>query len=127
MKFDKGTYYVGDPCFVLGEGEYEKLLDTQVNKETRDRGETALLKGSIWCHSTAYGDGDFKGARGERYAVDSGMLSVIPFGLADIEKLKKLGNLGVIEHFKEPFECSYKDGRFTLGHLSIDTGTEVDG
>lgn len=70
--FPAGKYYIGDPCYVLG----DEIYDTVVG----DGGEGFFTNGThtIGFFSTAYGDGCYRGTNGETYGVDAGIIGIVP-------------------------------------------------
>ena len=66
----KGSFYVGDPCYVLPDEIYHGIWGDKYNFED---GLIETPEGNWLVHGTAYGDGYYDG-----YPVDSGTLSVIP-------------------------------------------------
>lgn len=68
-------FYIGDPCYVLGDKEY---YGNWGNSHDFDDGLIESDNGTWFVHSTAYGDGDYRDSNGMSYGVDSGTLAVIP-------------------------------------------------
>lgn len=68
-------FYIGDPCYVLGDKEY---YGNWGDAHDFDDGQIESDNGTWFVHSTAYGDGDYRDSNGMSYGVDSGTLAVIP-------------------------------------------------
>lgn len=118
MKMGAGTYYVGDPCYVIRDDDWIPLL------ESCDyfRDEEFEYNGyHCFAHGTAYGDGEYKDSDGRAgYGVDSGTISIMPIGAVtkDRDRIEQFGH--VVEMPKE-FSPSYEDGVFYFGDIEIDT------
>ena len=89
----KGSFYVGDPCYVLPDEIYHGIWGDKYNFED---GLIETPEGNWLVHGTAYGDGYYDG-----YPVDSGTLSVIPAELIAEDKAKDALRLGKIFPGKE--------------------------
>lgn len=127
MEMIKGTYYVGDPCYVLKDYngfDWRSLLNKHDYFMERGyyqlKGETAYIAG------TEYGDGVYLDlVSNKQFPVDAGLLSIIP-----IELLSNVDGNGKYCHimtFEEDFKCRYHDGFLTAESvdgkvlMSIDT------
>lgn len=126
-----GTYYVGDPCYVVPDHrwmEWLALADPDVfgeNPTRTDGGTARIMNAELDGHpvlgiGTKYGDGVYVGSDGERYGVDAGLIGVVSVEIADATGL----SLGSVVKFDRPFTCSYEDGTIVLGHISIPTGDD---
>jgi len=135
-----GTYYVGDPCYPLGDSWiYKKAWDSA--------GYTAPAyfrsdRGVIVVANTAWGDGGYhethyKGEKGmKEYLVDSGTISIISVALI-VDEVKRLAeegkprttfeslvNGGHIHSFKNGVDVDFRDGKFSFygdGGFTINT------
>lgn len=147
QKLPKGWYMITDPCYVLSREDYEKVIlkNLSVKKmievtESGDKNEMEQLnemfnsngilehkEHKLFNHGTYIGDGEYLDNEELNYFVDSGQLSCVPIEIIEDEifgrEFKKMINVGGrrLEHFKEDFECSYDDGTFQFGDISIDT------
>ncbi len=114
MKFEAGTYYVGDPCYVYEDGWDAILNKTDFfNKFPKD------LDGKLWAAETKLGDGGYEGSDGFTYLVDSGLIGIVHRDL--MEKEENSG--GHMVTFDKPFTCFAEDGAICIGYISIDTDT----
>lgn len=123
-----GRYYVGDPCYVLGD-EYDVFLDAlwkaEEAKGTGPRpgaGQFEWAGAQLAVFSTAYGDGYYFDREGRGYSVDAGIIGAIPAGLVEPGK----GDGGHFIEFKSPFEVSWRDGTLIFGDVEIHTGEDPD-
>ena len=127
MKFKAGKYFVGDPCYVIRNDEWEDIL-----KYTQFFGAFGIGQwGGFWkgykmfSASTAYGDGCYTDNEGREYGVDAGMLGIVPY-----EYITEFGDIdcGNIIEFEKDFEVEMIDkGVFKFGSIVIDTlGADED-
>ena len=127
--FSAGRYYVGDPCYVITDEAWDKVL-----RETGCFGYESFsgidenyyhLNGKMcWANSTAYGDGTYLDNNNHEYWVDAGLLGVIPAEAID-EAPDFRGGFAFID-FPKPFTVEYKDGTFRFGNIIIPTGDDVE-
>lgn len=138
-----GTYYIGDPCYVLDEQNgfdwMEVLEDTnyfglfaskrnqvenKYNPKHLQHGEFVIVnkdsqKFEVCASTTAYGDGMYTDKTGNKYPVDAGMLGAVPIEAIDVTKV---GASGHIVTFTRDWNISYDDGIITFGDkVEIDT------
>jgi hypothetical protein len=70
----KGRYYIGDLCYVLGDNVYDNIFGGTGYEsgiyEEKSTGRTFLV------NSTAYGDGEYPGSDGNKFAVDAGIIGI---------------------------------------------------
>jgi hypothetical protein len=106
-----GTYYIGDPCYVIRDWD-EFLNVCGTDKFFTFRGY------KIFMSYTAYGDGVYVDVEeGGEYPVDSGSIGAIPTALCCTPA--DGGDIDV--RFPQNFACSF-DGRFiNIGRKKIDT------
>jgi hypothetical protein len=112
-----GEYYIGDLCYVLGDNVYDNIfggtgyeMGIYTEKAT---GRTFLVG------STAYGDGEYRGSDGNKFAVDAGIIGICPKSL-----MAKDDGGGHMYTFKTPVECKFQGGRFSF--LSWSYGLFID-
>ena len=137
MKFPAGKYYIGDPCYAIADDLWSDYCDEigkigYSDEEANDNGGRSFeFQGEmIWHADTFYGDGEYKDEDGLEYGVDAGMIGVTPYSLitpgpgdqATGPDIKIDG--GHIIEFAHPFETSYEDGVFYIGHIRINTKDE---
>lgn len=73
----EGTYYIGDPCYVIEDKDlWEKCLAS--SEFFRTINHATINDITFYASSTGVGDGLFEDEIGNHYPVDSGLLSIIP-------------------------------------------------
>lgn len=122
-KMTKGKYYIGDPCYIFEESWMDVLNETHFFRDDK-------LKGKDICGGgTAYGDGSYYDNQGREYAVDAGIIAILPVSMLKIDNKETLKSVRASEYmhileFKKDFECSAEDGIFTFGDIVINTKDE---
>ena len=126
MKLKKGTYYVGDPCYIFSKSWSEVLNSTYYfndNEIVKIFGKDCIAGG------TAYGDGTYFDNFGRKYWVDAGLIGVLPISLINkdkkvtLKKVKESDGMHIIE-FSEDFEVSISGGIFNFGNVVINTAED---
>jgi hypothetical protein len=125
-QFKAGKYYVGDPCYVFTDKEWDELIEQtycfgiQYDKMPEGYEDTNVYnyKGmDFFTDGTAYGDGSYYDNEGRVYGVDAGLIGIVPF-----EILSTDGDGGQIIEFEKDFRVySSGDGIFYFGNITIDT------
>ena len=102
-----GRYYIGDLCYVLGDNIYDNIFGGTGYEsgiyEEKGTGRTFLV------NSTAYGDGEYEGDDGNKFAVDAGII-----GICSEDLMAKDDGGGHMYTFKTPVECKFRGGRFSF-------------
>ena len=123
MKLAAGKYLIADPCYVLDNEKYDRLLGETdyFMMNSVDRGGVMIDKESgkyFAVFSTKYGDGLYRDGKGFKYGVDAGCIACIP-----VDICKEL-----LEHqyvnqvtFDRDFEVRYEDGLIVFGDVIINT------
>jgi len=120
MKFKAGTYYVGDLCYVLSD-RWDEFCDLTIAKDGVLDGTFVMKDGTLfYTHCTMYSDGTYSDQLGREYSVDAGLIGVV--AIDDIDEDPNAIDGGNVITFDKAFECSYKDGVFYIGDITIDTG-----
>lgn len=120
--FGKGTYYLGDICYVMKDEIYDKVWGKEYGY---DDGSYNIEKTQFVVSSTAYGDGYYIDTKGRGYGVDAGVIGIVPKALWKCtEKEIKEGKLGSILKIKNKlvfkvdkcgvFEIEADGERFTI-------------
>lgn len=111
-KFEAGKYWIGDLC--------HGPVDFQV-----DRAGVFFSGGKkCWWHHTWGGDGFFLGTDLNEYAVDAGLIGIVPASLAAPDEVLS----GHFHTFKRPFDVQYTaDGFFRFGKILILTNYNLTG
>ena len=123
-KLPAGTYYIGDPCYVMGKTDEMDWL-TVLDKTNYFDGEIHEVGGyKVWGEGTAHGDGEYKDQEGNEYGVDSGTLAAVPLEYVhDVAEARRLGH---IHEFDEDFDCERNGGVLRFGSVEIDTDPAYD-
>lgn len=131
MRFKAGRYYVGDPCYAIADEFWCDYCDELFNAQAH--GETGFdFHGHpVWQSNTCWGDGEYNDSDGRSYAVDAGLIGIVPMEL--IDKLGPSGNDkgvfpmkidgGHIVDFPHDFECHAEDNGslIFIGDITINT------
>ena len=121
--FTAGKYYIGDPCYVVRDGSWAKLIkDTgcfglEIDGKNWDDGKFTYRGKPCFAMGTAYGDGCYSDNQGGEYGVDAGLIGILPVDVCTKSGLK----LGRVVEFPNDFDVYEFDGVFRFGHLKIDT------
>ncbi len=115
MTFKAGTYYIGDPCYVLSEKDWDKILGND--------GHSTIKGKDVFFAGTAYGDGTYEDQNKNEYPVDTGCIGIFPVEVCLKTKLKEVPKrkMGMIFTFDADFEVSANNGNFTFGDVEIIT------
>lgn len=117
-----GTYYVGDPCYVLHDRWNEFCEKSFAQPDGIDHGDITLDDGTrVVYFSTKYGDGRYADQYGHKYPVDSGLIGIVlksDIAENELEECKS----GVVWGFAEHVECDENDGVIRFSDIFIDTG-----
>jgi len=138
-----GTYYIGDPCYPLGDSWiYKKAWDASGYKAPA---YFHTEKGAIVVAATAWGDGTYhehheaKGEKTREYLVDSATISIISVALIhdEVERQKKectkpetfksLVKGGHIHTFDEEVDVHFKHGNFEFYSDCVAFNIDTDG
>ncbi len=123
--FKAGRYYVGDPCYVLDDKQWDEVL-TQTGcfgyeAFSSPDENTFYIKGHRgWGNGTMWGDGTYIANNNLEYWVDSGTLGIIPIEALEDGNPDFRGGYD-FETFKKDFEVYFEDGVFHFGDIVIDT------
>jgi len=113
-----GSYYLGDPCYSVPDGDWDELLSSCDYFRASPVGKVRGFE--VLSFSTAYGDGVYKDQHGNAYSVDSGMIGLVPVELCDGESLYDEPERMVT--FASETLCETNgDGRLYFGSYFIDT------
>ena len=120
MKLKKGTYYVGDPCYIFDKS-WDGVLD-QTDFFTPDSIQEVF--GEECFVVSSGGDGCFYDNQGRKYFVDSGSIGVMPIDLIKIDNKVSLEEVITSSYmheveFEEDFEVFTFYGGVTFGNLTI--------
>ena len=124
-----GRYYVGDPCYMFNDN-WGVVCNAYFGEGCLGKdGNLEVFGETIFMDSTAFGDGTYADNKGRLYAVDAGVLGVVPIKLRGIDNKLKDAEIGKGLHvidFPQDFECSCEEGIFVFGDIVIDTRQDDD-
>jgi len=129
MRLPAGTYFISDPCYIIRDEKYDRLLEEThyFGLSLPDRGNIfidSVTKLPFAVFSTAYGDGCYRDESGFEYGVDAGCIACVPVAMVDgLTGARDSINLVT---FDSPFEVGYNDGLITFGHVNIQTSGGYD-
>jgi hypothetical protein len=116
-----GKYYIGDLCYVLGEDVYDDVFGgtgySSGIYEEKGTDRTFLVSHTSW------GDGEFPGSDGKKFAVDSGTI-----GICSTSLMVKDDGGGHLYTFEKPVKCEFRAGLFSFswGYETLDIDTTGD-
>lgn len=115
-----GDYYIGDLCYVLGTDVYHNIFggsgySSGIYKEKNTNRIFAVA-------STAYGDGEYKGSDGNKFAVDAGII-----GICSKDLMAKDDGGGHMYSFNYPVEIRFSGGRFSFESRHKDLVIDTSG
>lgn len=124
-----GRYWLADPCYSISNDEvWMELLQSCNFFMDSPIGTTKGYE--VLAFGTAYGDGVYPDNRGREYAVDAGLIGLVPmelreseYGSADVPDTYLAGAFGREVVFTSPTKC-WEDGEGGLyfGDITIYTG-----
>lgn len=117
-----GKYWVGDPCYIYPDKQWQELCRNILN-------EDQIVYEGFFIGSTAYGDGGYpifcKNVQMGRLGVDAGLLSVIPLSIAQKwPEWKKRKHLGVEITVTADSVIEYSNGNFEFGDFRVITSDD---
>lgn len=132
FKSSPGTYYIGDPCYIIKDEYWSEFCDILfANEETKSTykllnnfniQETEILVGS-----TFYGDGFYKSDCCQiSIPVDAGLIALVKIEGNAIDKNKLKNYAYNILKFDDYFESNLREGIFYFGKYTIDTKNSDD-
>lgn len=120
----KGTYYIGDPCYLFDESSWGKVI--AITNYFKEDGRYDIFGKKCFVGGTKYGDGTYDDNYGREYGVDAGLIGILPIELIEIDNKQTLksiieSDMMHIETFTEDFNCDINNGFFRFGKITIDT------
>lgn len=126
MIFQPGTYYVGDPGFVLPSDDLRQLFSMHMRKNfktgfyqvvaSRCMIDTKEICDAYWFCVTPNGYGTLYDKDNKGWGYDWGCFGVVPW------KWTVNTENSYLDHkinFKEPFTCFSNNEGFSIGHLNF--------
>lgn len=133
-----GEYVLGDPCYTVPEDLWVPLLQSAEFFIPRAVGavESGGVTYQVMAFGTKYGDGLYHDQYGQEYAVDAGLIGLVPLSLVSDENRMALENrtgfagMGQIVRFDQSTrgEARNQDGLlcFNHAHLRLPSGNYYD-
>lgn len=123
MKFEPGTYYVGDLGFVLPNDDlrmfFAQSMSGKLKSGPRELVVSRRFEGdrlvfdAYWFFATPHKAGTLYDKEGNGWGFDWGCFGVIPWKWIDCKGSYESNKID----FTEPFECSFTEDSVTIGHL----------
>ena len=120
-----GKYWLGDPCYIIKDSHWLQFCNEFSIGENEGNTYITLEDNTkILAFSTYHGDGYYLDQHGNGYAVDAGLIGLIPWSYT--EKFSKKDSteyfsLSNVVEFAEETLCFTTDGILTFGNYIIDT------
>ena len=120
-----GSYVLGDPCYSFP--DHDEWMELLESCEYFNAPIGTVRKVNVVAFSTRWGDGRYRGTDGNSYAVDAGLIGLVPVEAlrSDADSLRD--DLCTVVTFDKPTKC-YTDGegKLRFGHITIDTDPQDD-
>ena len=120
-QFPAGTYYFGDPCYVINDNWMNLLESTDFLEDY------SSTEWKTRAASTAYGDGTYHGMgmmSQTSFPVDAGVIGVVPLNEMEVPA-DKVPSYGKMFTMNTPFTFEAKEGCFYInGDLVLDTSPD---
>jgi len=125
MRFQPGTYYVGDLGFVLPNDDL-RMLFSQVMRGSLESGPRELVSSKrlegghmvrdpYWYAATPHKSGTLYDQNGRGWGFDWGCFGVVPWKWIDCQGSYVSNKI----EFPEPFTCKVTEDEITIGHLQF--------
>lgn len=119
VRVEAGEYFLGDPCHAVDIKTWDDFCDKLSYNEAGSI--TAIGEWQVLAFRTAIGDGYYSGSDGVTYAVNTGLIGLVPVELIQRRNLD-LAKLGRMVNFETPQACSRDtEGVMHFGTIVIDT------
>jgi hypothetical protein len=123
ITFQPGTYYVGDPGFVLPNDDLRSLFAGMMHgglksgprelvTSRRWEGDQMVVD-PYWLAATPHKQGTIYDQDNKGWGFDWGCFGVVPWKWIDCQGSYESNKI----EFTEPFECSFTEDSITIGHL----------
>jgi hypothetical protein len=123
MTFQPGTYYVGDPGFVLPNDDLRMLFAQSMHGGLKSGPRELVVSRRwegdqivcdlYWLAATPYKAGTIYDQDNKGWGFDWGCFGVVPWKWMDCQGSYESNKI----EFTEPFECSFTEDSITIGHL----------
>lgn len=119
-----GEYYVGDPCYVFPDGEWEDWVARAESGDTEELYAAEVDGHPVAACGFVRGVGDVTDQDGFDYVEDSGLIAAVPVELAELDEYSDDSMRRV--SFPEEFEVYASTTMIRIGHLRIDVSEDFD-
>lgn len=152
MVFKKGTYIIGDLCYILNDKSWDIVCDFSDKNghyEDKDIDNSKcffkLGEYDCWIHGTAFGDGSYPISMSDKtfknvkntdkrwfdgIDVDSGSIGIIPLEVAQNDLYSEDFSFDtasfMIVEIDDDFEPYYENGTFYFSDINIETSFDED-
>ena len=121
--FPAGTYYFGDPCYVIRDSWMDLLGSTDYLEDYSN------TKWKTRAANTAHGDGVYYGMNimsQFQFSVDAGVIGVVPLDEIEVP-IDSIGTMGKLFTMDHPFQFEAIDGSFYINNqLVLETNSYED-
>ncbi len=123
VEFDMeaGKYWIGDPCYVLSDDRYDKLIEAYVEGE--DGYQTTVDGQTVTVLHTQFGDGTYYSNLGD-VDVDSGQVAAVPMALVDTSKYGFTS--GHVADLPAGKALNFAEGTLCFSEAYVDTQADID-
>ena len=120
-----GKYWLGDPCYIIKDKDWLHFCNQHSFNDTEGNPSVALHDNTlVLAFSTYHGDGHYLDQHGNSYAVDAGLIGLVPWEYTEKFTEKdstEYFSLSNVVEFTEDTLCFTADGILTFGNYIIDT------
>ena len=122
-----GEYIIIDPCYVMPDDAYQKMIDTIYSTSHMEENQFTYKGKTMVVFGTAYGDGGYPNTfNNNNILVDSGQIAIIPTSVLTKKVIKSNANCSVVVTFENNVQCRNNDGIMEFGNITVDTRPEED-
>jgi len=118
MTFEPGTYYIGDPGYVLSSDDLRMLFSELLRGGLRSGPRILIGKDQsanvlYWCAAMPHLEGTLYDQNNKGWGFDWGCFGVVPWEWIENQPSYETHKV----EFTEPFQCSFTENSITIGHL----------
>lgn len=132
-----GSYVLGDPCYSFPDyDEWMELLESckyfndpigTIRRSPKEGTFNVMETFNVVAFSTRWGDGRYRGTDGNSYAVDAGLIGLVPVEALRSDADSWRDDLCTVVTFDKPTKCGTDgEGKLRFGHITIDTDPTDD-
>ena len=124
-------YYIWDPCYAINNNYWQQFVDKTFEKDSQGWSAFFEFYGyNVLLSGTAYGDWCYQDNHWNSYAVDAGLIGILPIELVaelDTRMVDDNSQQWLITEFKEEFDCEVSSNWiYQFWDYVIDTTGEDD-